>query len=221
MAKKRINKTARPHEVPEDYPLTKLEDVFVDQFLIDMNGARAWMRARGGDVVKPSDRVQASRVLQQPNVLKVLEERRQLKRERAEVEQDEVLRKLVSCTFAKMTDLASWNGLVVSLKNSEELTGDQAIAIKKVSNGKYGPSIEKFSPEKGFELIMKHLGMLKEKHEHSGPDGKPIGFEAAYQQAAQSILDEVNGAACGLPQPVGNRPTTETEQQPNAKKSKD
>lgn len=51
----------------------------------------------------------------------------------------------------------------------------------------------------------------KKISEHSGPDGGPMAFQQLYQQAAEAILDEVNGAACGIPQPVGNRSTTETE----------
>jgi hypothetical protein len=45
--------------------------------------------------------------------------------------------------------------------------------------------------------------------EVTGPDGQSLFYQEAYQQACSDILDQVNGRACGLPKPVGDRSTHE------------
>ncbi len=204
MAKKVINKRCKPEQTPEDQPLTAVEDAFVDQYLIDMNGGLAWQRARNGGIKIESARVQASKALKQPNVIKALNERRQRKKERCEIEQDRVLQELARMAFYNIADFVEWSNSNVKLRPSMDLDREQTAAIHEVAEGKFGVSIKMASKEKSLELLMKHLGMLKEKHELSGPDGKTIGFEAVYDQVSQKILQQVNGSACGIPRPVGH-----------------
>lgn len=62
----------------------------------------------------------------------------------------------------------------IELTDSEELDDDTAAAVAEIGQTKEGVRI-KFHDKKGaLESIGKHLGMFKERHEHSGPDGAPI-----------------------------------------------
>lgn len=206
MIKKGPNESYEPSEVPEEYPLSDLEDVFVDQYLIDLNAGQAWQRARGGQGSIESAYVQACRALQQPNVIRILNERREAKRKRAEISQDRVVAEIAKVAFADMGIYAAWGESGVILKNSETMSDDQRVVVKKISEGKFGATIELHDKLKALEMLGRHLGLFKDHLEVTGKDGKPIGFEVAYQQACMDILDEVNGRACGIPKPVGNRP---------------
>jgi hypothetical protein len=52
-------------------------------------------------------------------------------------------------------------------------------------------------------------GEKKVTIEVTGKDGKPLEYKSVYEQACSDILDQVNGRACGIPKPVGDRPTHE------------
>lgn len=63
-------------------PLTPTEDRFVTEYLIDLNGTQAYMRASPG-VKEPTARVQASRLLAKPNILGAVDKAKDARTERA------------------------------------------------------------------------------------------------------------------------------------------
>jgi phage terminase small subunit len=113
---------------------------------------------------------------------------------------------IAKVAFAEMGTYAEWDGGSVNLKSSEFMSKKHRSVVKKISEGKFGVTIELHDKLKALEQLGRHLGLFKDHLEVTGKDGKPIGFEQVYNQAAQAILDEVNGRACGIPKPVGNRP---------------
>ena len=76
--------------------------------------------------------------------------------------------------FAKVSDAVEWGDGEVILKESTELDANTRSAVMSVSKGQFGISL-KFHPKNAaLDTLAKIKGMLKEKFELSGPDGKPI-----------------------------------------------
>lgn len=94
------------------------------------------------------------------------------------VTRERVLTELSRIAFANMKDVASWNPSGVEYKSSEEISESDAAAISEVTETvtQAGGTlkIKQHDKTRALEILSKHLKMLTDKHEHSGPDGKPI-----------------------------------------------
>lgn len=121
--------------MPKALKLTPLMQRFVDEYLIDLNGTRAMLRA-GYSGKRPENA--ACKLLAKAQVRKALDAARARRQKRTEVTQDYVI--------AKIQDAVE----------RCEYTRD--------NDGVF----------KGAQLLGLHLGMFKQKLEHSGPGGKPL-----------------------------------------------
>lgn len=65
----------------------------------------------------------------------------------------------------------------VSMKSSEEIDDDTASAISEVTQTKEGIRIKLHDKRAALVDLGRHLGMFKDRVEHSGPDGGPIQVE--------------------------------------------
>lgn len=94
------------------------------------------------------------------------------------VTRERVLTELSRIAFTGMKDLATWNESGVSFKPSKDIDEDVAAAISEVSETvtQAGGTlrIKQHDKVRALEILAKNLKMLTDKHEHSGPDGKPI-----------------------------------------------
>lgn len=64
--------------------------------------------------------------------------------------------------------------------------------------------VKSLTPDKGADMLGRHLGMYKEKMEVTGKDGAPLEMGAAFVDLATSLLDKVRGtkpAPDGVPAP--------------------
>lgn len=161
--------------------LTPKQQRFVEEYLVDLNATQAYLRA--GYRVKPtSARVQASRLLADPNIAEAIEAAKAARSERTQITADRVLQELARLAFVDVRRLYRDDG---GMKAPHELDDDTAAALAAVD------VVEEFGPpgEEGRELVgytkkaklydkgaalalaMRHLGMLKDKVEHSGEIG--------------------------------------------------
>lgn len=167
--------------------LTPKQARFVEEYLIDLNATQAAIRAGYSEKTAYS---QGERLLRNVEVAKGIEAAQEARSKRTEITQDMVLRELAKIGFSDIRKAVKWghtelrvsegeegdvmpyHGL--ALIDSSEIDDDTAAAISEVSEGRDGLKV-KFHDKKGALVdIGKHLGMFKDRVEHSGPDGGPI-----------------------------------------------
>jgi phage terminase small subunit len=144
--------------------LTDKEEAFCKEYLVDLNGTRAAIRAGySSNSAAPI----ASEYLLKPNVKKRLQELIALRNKRLEVSEDRIIKELARIAFTNMAEYAAWSGDQVTLENSEDLDENDTAAVSEVGQTvtKEGGSF-KFKLHdkvKAMELLMRHRGMLSDK----------------------------------------------------------
>ena len=164
-------------------PLTAKQERFVEEYLIDLNATQAAIRA--GYSERTAD-VQGPRLLGNVGVAEAIEQAQEERKERTGITQDRVLEELALLGFANMQDYMRVTSDGDAYLDLSELTREQAAAITEVT-------VEDFKDGRGedardvrrtkFKLadkrsalvdIGRHLGMFKDRVEHTGKDGGPI-----------------------------------------------
>lgn len=135
--------------------LTPKQQRFVEEYLIDLNATQAAIRS--GYSEKTANE-QGSRLLANVSISEAIAEAQNKRAERTEITQDYVLtniQKVIErCMQVQQVDNC--------LTQTED--GELAQAFMFKEQGAL----------KGLELLGKHLGMFKDKIEHTGPNGGPI-----------------------------------------------
>jgi len=156
--------------------LTAQQSRFVDEYLIDLNGTQAAIRA--GYSAKTAN-VKAAQLLAKVNIQEAIQERMNYRQERTQIDADFVLHGIVKnikrCEQAE--PVLDRNGDHVYVSTDE---GDIAPAYKYDAN----------SALKGYELLGKHLKLFTEKHEHGGPGGGPVETVTRVELVAATGEDE-------------------------------
>lgn len=159
--------------------LTPKQQRFVEEYLVDLNGTQAAIRA--GYSAKGAS-VQACRLLANAKVQAAIQAGREAASQRTEITLDRVLKELAKIGFANMADY------IENLDDLEKLDRDLMAAVGEVI-------IEEYQDGKGDEArdvkrtriklldkraalvdLGKHLGAFVTKHEVSGPAGGPVVF---------------------------------------------
>jgi phage terminase small subunit len=168
-----------------DKKLTPKQERFVEEYLIDLNATQAAIRAGY------SQRTAASigeENLRKPEISAAIHAAKAARSERTGITQDRVLQELARIAFYDLRKLYREDG---SLKAPHEWDDDTAAALAGVEvvetkgNAEIGEEGARHIPEfvkkaKVFDknsaltLAMRHLGMLRDKVEHTGKDGKDL-----------------------------------------------
>lgn len=129
--------------------LTAKQERFIDEYLIDLNATAAAIRAGYSE---KTARVIAAENLTKPNILARITERKAELHKKAELSQEWVLEKLKECVSKSMQEqeVEKWDYEEKSMVGTGEYVYDSKGATK------------------ALELLGKHLGMFKDKIEHSG-----------------------------------------------------
>jgi phage terminase small subunit len=151
--------------------LTPKQKRFVEEYLVDLNATKAAIRA--GYSEKRASEI-GYQLLQKTTVSEAIREAMQARSERTEITQDMVLRQLAKIAFADLTEFVTWEeeGNVV-LKPSDKVDGTILTEVLEdvTDFGDFQKTKKRVKlPDrlKALELLGKHLGMFKEKIEHSG-----------------------------------------------------
>ncbi|QNK65890.1 terminase small subunit [Variovorax sp. PAMC26660] len=155
--------------------LTKKQQRFVDEYLIDLNGKQAAIRA--GYTVRRAE-VTASELIANRKVSEAITQKMQIRAQRTGITQDRVLQELARIAFFDIRRLYNEDG---GMKAPHELDDDAAAVLAGVDvteefegRGEDRKQIGFMKKAKIFDkgtaltLAMRHLGMLKDKVEHSG-----------------------------------------------------
>ena len=147
---------------------------FVDEYLIDLNGTQAAIRA--GYSVKTAQE-QSSRLLSNVMVQEAISKAMAARSRRTGVNQDRVVLELAKLAFVKMTDVVDSNGRIREDATDDDLSCIESIKYKE-SDNEFGGSVEREvkigSKLKALELLGKHLGMWNDKIDVKGVEGVVI-----------------------------------------------
>ena len=124
------------------------QDLFVKEYLKDLNGTQAYIRA--GYKVKNENvaAVYASKLLRKPKVQEKIQ---------AAMKERE-----------KRTEIVNLNNNRVIIKNFDELSPEQKACISGVKETKHGIEVTFYNKEKALEMLGRHLGIFTEKLEVKG-----------------------------------------------------
>ena len=144
--------------------LTPKQAEFVRQYLVDLNATAAAIRAGYSERTAKS---QGQRLLTNVDVSAALAAAKAEREQRTEITQDRVVSELAKIAFADPRELMEWGPEGVKLKDSAELTEEQAASVAEVSETttKDGGSLrlKKHDKVKALELLGRHLGMFTDK----------------------------------------------------------
>jgi phage terminase small subunit len=167
-----------------EYAMSPKRQRFVEEYLIDMDHIRAYVRAG----FSKSSAGNATKLLAEPEIMLGILRGKIARRARATVTAERVLEELARLAFANLSDYMtiSEDGtqrLDLSGVGREQMAALQEITTdtRKDGRGEDADTIErtkiKIVDKKGaLELLMKHLGMEKpQKIEMTGRDGAPLG----------------------------------------------
>lgn len=148
--------------------MTKKQRRFADEWLIDLNGTQAAIRAGYSPDTAASI---ASENLKKPEIERYIAKAMAERSCRTGVNQDRVVLELAKIAFVKMTDVVDTEGRIREEAREEDLSCIESIKCKR-SDTETGSSVERevkvASKLKALELLGKHLGMWNDKLEVSG-----------------------------------------------------
>lgn len=158
--------------------MTPRQARFVEEYLVDLNGTQAAIRA--GYSEKTANE-QATRLLAKAHIQEAVQAGQRERSARTGVTADRVIQELARIAFADPRKVMMWGPGGVVLRESSELSDDDAAIVAEVSEtrSENGGSIKAklWSKPDALEKLARHLGLYaaeKQQLEHSGPGGGPI-----------------------------------------------
>lgn len=190
VAKKPVKKTAKTKPVESSLPqesfdatktayeqLSPAHQFFVDEYITDFNGTRAYKAVPGFKCVDSTARANASKLLIKDNIQTAIQERIQAAGERAklEISKERILKELSRMAFVDLRRLYREDGSMLSPLEIDDDTA-AALAALEVTEEFVGSGADRemvgftkkvklFDKKGSIELLMKHMGMLKDKVE--------------------------------------------------------
>jgi phage terminase small subunit len=151
--------------------LTPNQERFVQEYLVDLNGTQAAIRA---GYAAGSASVTASRLLANAKIAEAIAAGQGAREKRTGVTADRVVAELAKMAFVDLAAAYDDNG---NLLKPSDMPADVKAALAGVDFAKTGDRIARFAAkERALELLGKHLGMFRDKVEHSGPDGAALSI---------------------------------------------
>lgn len=169
--------------------LTPKQDLFVAEYLVDLNATQAAIRA--GYSAKTAAE-QASRLLTNVKVSDSIKQAMDARSARTEITQDRVLQELAKIGFSDIRKVVRWGSTEIRMAegkdgepvaeayhglhliSADDIDDATAAAISEVSEGREGLKIKLHDKKGALVDIGRHIGMFKDRMELSGPDGGPI-----------------------------------------------
>lgn len=179
--------------------MTDKQIIFANEYLIDLNGTRAYKEAYPHVKNDNTAAAAATRLMNNPEVKDYIDKRIKDRLERIEVTQDDVIQELAAIAFANGSDYAKVVTKPVMIQTSEgdyvpvldsegnqmycqaveitetdKLSRRQIKAISGIKQGKNGIELTTYDKVKALELLGRHLGIFKDKVEVSGNINNPF-----------------------------------------------
>lgn len=143
--------------------MTKKQNRFVEEYLIDLNATQAAIRA--GYSPNTAEQI-GYQLLQKTSVLNEISKAMAERSKRTGVNQDRIVLELAKFAFVNMTDIVDKKGEIKDTATADDLSCIESIKYKH-SDTDSGSSVEREvkigSKIKALELLGKHLGMWNDK----------------------------------------------------------
>lgn len=144
--------------------LTKKQQRFVEEYLIDLNATQAAIRA--GYSINNADKI-GSELLGKNRVSQAIAKTMAERSKRTGINQDRVILELAKIAFVKITDVVNDECEIKPDAAEDDLACIESIKVKQIPTKSGDVGIErevKLSPKmKALELLGKHLGMWNDK----------------------------------------------------------
>lgn len=143
--------------------LTKRQQRFVNEYLIDLNATQAAIRA--GYSTKTADQ-QGSRLLGNVNVQTELQKRRKKIEEKLEITQESVINELIAIIRANGADYAKVvstrkTGTRIEFTPTDDLEPEKLRAISSIKKNQQGMEIKLYDKLRAVELLGKFMGWFE------------------------------------------------------------
>jgi phage terminase small subunit len=181
-AAKRAGGKAKGQELPE-FNYTYKQQAFINEYLVDLNATQAAIRA--GYSKETANEIGCQN-LAKVSIRQAIQKAMDLRAKRTEITADRVIAELGKISFVDIRNLVTAGG---HMRDLQDLDDDTAASIQSVElvtrqtgeedeNGrKIVENVHKIRlvDKKGsLDTLAKHLKLLTDKVEHSGPNGGPI-----------------------------------------------
>lgn len=164
--------------------LTEKQRRFVAEYLVDLNGTQAAIRA--GYSAKTAQE-QASRLLSNVMVQEALQKRQAQLCTKLEVTQERVLEELAAIAFANGTDFVTITETgLLNVKPTRKVPKEKLPAIASIKYNQLGVEIKLHDKVRALELLGKHLGVFDAKSGTSETPGNNI-FEVIEQSTGEEL----------------------------------
>ena len=161
------------------------EAVFAREFVKDLNATQAAVRS---GYSAPSAYSAAHRLLRKPRVREQITRLAAANQARVELEADNILRELLAIATADVADYVTKNAdSSLALRQMEEIPPLSRRAIADVRRTKDGFRLKLHPKLPALALLAKHVGLLVERHEVSGPGGAPVAIEGRAGLSAATV----------------------------------
>lgn len=174
--------------------MTEREESFVREYLIDLNGTAAAIRA---GYPKPGATLLAAKLLAKPPIAAAIAAGRDAAAKERRATADRVIEELSRIAFADLRRFVDWDDKGVHLRSKARLSGVDAAAIADIdmkgrgSNGKVG-KVKLYDKLAALNALAKHLGMVSPKT----PLG-PTDFSVAGRDARKVLVERLRRIAKG------------------------
>jgi phage terminase small subunit len=173
----------------EKRDLTPKQETFCQEYLKDLNGTQAAIRAGYSEKTAQE---QSSELLSKPMVLQRVNELKAERSARIQVSADDVLKELIRIAYADPRSVMSWGPDGVLLQDSSLLTDDAAALVSEVSETKSnaGSSVKIKLHDKlsALDKLGRHLKLFTDKIETTGKDGGPIQVNTSLTESDRELI---------------------------------
>ena len=172
-----------------EFEITDKMRQFVDEYLIDLNGTQAAIRAGYSESTAQE---QSSQLLARPDIRALIEQAQKDRVDRVQINQDTTVNELKTIAFSDVADFVIVKeGGVIEQKSFDQLTKEQTKCIKKIkqvvrsSHSADGTilhqtatlEVELHDKLRALELLGRHLGMFNDTLRLEGALPLTISFD--------------------------------------------
>lgn len=137
------------------------EAMFCRSYVIDRKPVAALQRLRYSGTIDTLKK-RAKRLLAQPEVQACIETLSSELMEKLEVTAEKVQHAMASIAFFDIREVASFDGIAMSMLHSRYWTREQALAVKSIKMGQHGMEISIYDRQVALTMLAKQVGLQKE-----------------------------------------------------------